>query len=82
MPGEKTVQSFQNRCFVFPQNTDDVASLNQTEIEEETRQLEEGLLADQKEEDDATELDGALGDVDNKVEQLTSSSSSNLKNIG
>ena len=39
-------------------------------------------MADQKEEDDATELDGALGDVDNKVEQLTSSSSSNLENIG
>ena len=30
----------------------------------------------QKEEDDATELDGALADADNKVEQLTSSSSS------
>ena len=52
-----------------------------TEIEEETRQLEEGLVADLKEEDDATELDGALGDVDNNVEQLTSSSSSNLENI-
>ena len=41
-------------------------------------------MADQKEEDDATELDGALGDVDNKVEQLISSTSSNilfLKNI-
>ena len=38
-------------------------------------------MADQKEEDDATELDGALGDVDNKVEQLTSSSSSNFENI-
>ena len=35
----------------------------------------------QKEEDDANELDGARGDADNKVEQLTSSSSSNLENI-
>ena len=66
---------------MFPQNTEDVASLNQTKIEEETRQLEEELVEAQKEEDDATELDGALGDADNKGEQLTSSSSSNLENI-
>ena len=69
------------RNVIFPQNTEDVASLDKSAIEEETRQLEEELVADQKEEDDATELDGALGDVDNKVEQLTSSSSSNLENI-
>ena len=66
---------------MFPQNTEDVASLYQTEIEEETRQLEEELVEAQKEEDDANELDGARGDADNKVEQLTSSSSSNLENI-
>lgn len=38
-------------------------------------------MADQKEEDDAAELDGQLGDVDNKVEQLTSSSSSKFEFI-
>ena len=40
------------------------------------------MVEAQKEEDDATELDGALGDADNKVEQLTSSSSSNFTHIG
>jgi len=63
------------------QNLEDVASLNKTAIEEETRQLEEELVADQKEEDDATELDGALGDVDNKVEQLTSSTSRSVRAV-
>ena len=37
-------------------------------------------MEDQKEEEEAAELDGQLGDVDNKVEQLTSSSRK-LENI-
>jgi len=63
------------------QNTEDVESLDKSAIEEETRQLEEQLVADQKEEDDATQLDGALEDVDNKVEQLTSSSSRSVRAV-
>ena len=39
-------------------------------------------MKDEKEEEDAAELDGQLDDVDNKVEQLTSSSSSKFKIIG
>ena len=39
-------------------------------------------MEDQKEEEDAAQLDGQLGDVDDKVEQLTSSSSSKIKIIG
>ena len=60
--------------------TDDIEN-EKSNIEEENRQLEEELVADQKEEDDAAELDGQLGDVDNKVEQLTSSSSSKFEFI-
>jgi len=63
------------------QNTEDVASLDKSAIEEETRQLEEELVEAQKEEDDATELDGALADADNKVEQLTSSSSRSVRAV-
>ena len=63
---------------IFSQNTEDVASLDKSAIEEENRWLEEELVDDQNEEDDAIQLDGALQDVDNKVEQLTSSSSSNI----
>ena len=65
----------------FFQNTEDVASLDKGAIEEENRQLEAELVEDQKEEEEAAELDGQLGDVDNKVEQLTSSSRK-LENIG
>ena len=64
----------------FSQSTDDVASLDKDAIEEETRQLEAELVEDEKEEEEAAELDGKLGDVDNKVEQLTSSSPK-LENI-
>ena len=64
----------------FSQNTEDVASLDKGAIEEENRLLEAELVEDQKEEEEAAELDGQLGDVDNKVEQLTSSSRK-LENI-
>ena len=36
-------------------------------------------MKDEKEEEEAAELDGQLEDVDNKVEQLTSSSSSKFE---
>jgi len=63
------------------QNREDVASLDKSAIEEETRKLEEELVADQNEEDNATQLDGALKDVDNKVEQLTSSTSRSARDV-
>ena len=64
----------------YSQNTEDVASLDKGAIEEENRQLEAELVEDQKEEEEAADLDGKLEDVDNKVEQLTSSSRK-LENI-
>jgi len=81
-PGEEyCFKNEQSSGSLVCQNTEDVASLDQGAIEDENRQLEAELVADQKEEDDAAELDGQLGDVDNKVEQLTSSSSRSVRAV-